>query len=140
MFKFDFVDFNAATPAAEKTQAPEQIRAHNEQAFREALEAFRRKDPDVVLVAFNAFGGDVESTAGPFPFRNPVDLRWLAAFDSLYSGDPRPSDVPEVSFWRSMDIYSSLTATESGSVRASLRRWASDATQSPPTSWEFRRT
>jgi hypothetical protein len=70
------------------------------------LKAFRQKNPDVVLVAFNGFGGDVESTAGPFPFRNPVDLRWLEVFDSLYSGDPRPSDVPNVNFWRSMDIYS----------------------------------
>ena len=106
MFKFDFVDFGAATPAAEKTQTPEEIHAKNEGAFREALKKFRTKNPDAVLVAFNGFGGDVESTAGPFPFRNPVDLRWLEVFDSLYSGDPRPSDVPEVNFWRSMDIYS----------------------------------
>jgi len=106
MFEFDFADFNAATPAEAKTQTAEQIRARNQQAFREALRAFRRKNPDVVIVAFNGFGGDVESTAGPFPFRNPVDLRWLGVFDSLYAGDPRPSDVPEVNFWRSMDIYS----------------------------------
>jgi hypothetical protein len=106
MFEFDFADFNAATPAAAKTQTPEQIRAHNEQAFRDALQAFRRKNPDVVLVAFNGFGGDLELTAGPFPFRNPIDLRWLGVFDSLYAGDPRPSDVPEVNFWRSVDIYS----------------------------------
>jgi hypothetical protein len=106
MFKFDFVDFGAATPAAEKTQTPEEIHARNTAAFRDALKGFRQKNPDVVLVAFNGFGGDVESTAGPFPFHNPVDLRWLEVFDSLYSGDPRPSDVPEVNFWRSMDIYS----------------------------------
>jgi hypothetical protein len=106
MFKFDFVDFGAATPATERTQTPEQIQARNTAAFRDALKAFRQKNPDVVLVAFNGFGGDVESTAGPFPFHNPVDLRWLEVFDSLYSGDPRPSDVPEVNFWRSMDIYS----------------------------------
>jgi hypothetical protein len=106
MFKFDFVDFGAATPASEKTQTPEEIHSKNETAFREALKKFRTKNPGVVLVAFNGFGGDVESTAGPFPFRNPVDLRWLEVFDSLYSGDPRPSDVPEVNFWRSMDIYS----------------------------------
>jgi len=74
MFKFDFVDFGAATPNAEKTQTPQEIHARNEDAFREALKAFRAKNPDVVLVAFNGFGGDVESTAGPFPFRNPVDL------------------------------------------------------------------
>jgi hypothetical protein len=106
MFKFDFVDFGAATPQAEKTQSPEEIRARNEAAFRDALRKFRVKNPDVVLVAFNGFGGDVESTAGPFPFHNPIDLRWLEVFDSIYSGDPRPSDVPETNFWRSMDIYS----------------------------------
>jgi hypothetical protein len=106
MFEFDFADFSAATPAAEKTQMPEEIRARNEKAFRDALKQFRAKNPDVVLVAFNGFGGDVESTAGPFPFHDPVDLRWLEVFNTLYSGDPRPSDVPEMNFWRSMDIYS----------------------------------
>ena len=74
--------------------------------FEEALCEFRRKNPDVVLDAFNGFGGDVESTAGPFPFTHPVDTRWLEVFDGMYCGDPRPSDVPEMNFWRSMDIYS----------------------------------
>ncbi len=106
MFKFDFVDFGAATPETAKSKSPEEIRARNADAFRDALKKFRLRNPDVVLVAFNGFGGDVESTAGPFPFRNLVDLRWLEVFDSLYSGDPRPSDVPEMNFWRSMDIYS----------------------------------
>ena len=106
MYKFDFVDFGAATPETAKTKTPEEIRARNADALREALKQFRRRNPDVVLVAFNGFGGDVESTTGPFPFRNPPDLRWLEVFDSLYSGDPRPSDVPEMNFWRSMDIYS----------------------------------
>jgi hypothetical protein len=106
MFKFDFVDFGAATPQAGKTQSPEEIHARNEAAFRDALRKFRAKNPDAILVAFNGFGGDVESTAAPFPFHNPIDLRWLEVFDSIYSGDPRPSDVPETNFWRSMDIYS----------------------------------
>jgi hypothetical protein len=106
MFKFDFVDFGAATPATGKTQSPEEIHARNETAFREALKKFRAKNSDIVLVAFNGFGGDVEYTEGHFPFQHSVDLRWLEVFDSLYSGDPRPSDVPEVNFWRSMDIYS----------------------------------
>ena len=106
IFKFDFAYFDAATAETQKTMKPEEIRAKNETAFRDALAKFRAKNPDVMLVAFNGFGGDVESTAGPFPFKNPVDLRWLTVFDSLYSGDPRPSDVPETNFWRSMDIYS----------------------------------
>jgi len=106
IYKFDFVDFGAATPTTAKAQGPSEIRARNEEAFRAALLKFRQKNPDVVLVAFNGFGGDVESTAGAFPFHNAVDLRWLEVFDSMYSGDPRPSDVPEENFWRSVDIYS----------------------------------
>jgi hypothetical protein len=106
MFKFDFVDFDAATPATAKAYSKQEIRQRNESAFREALKKFRSQNPDVMLVAFNGFGGDMESTAGPFPFHNPLDLRWLEVFDSIYSGDPRPSDVPETNFWRSMDIYS----------------------------------
>jgi hypothetical protein len=106
MYKFDFVDFGAATPETARTKSSQKIRARNADAFREALRQFRKRNPDVVLAAFNGFGGDVESTAGPFPFHNSVDLRWLEVFDSLYSGDPRPSDVPEMNFWRSMDIYS----------------------------------
>jgi hypothetical protein len=106
MFKFDFADFDAATPAIAKTKSREEIHARNVDAFREALKQFRQRNPDIVLVAFNGFGGEVESTAGPFPFHNAIDLRWLGVFDSLYSGDPRASDVPEMNFWRSMDIYS----------------------------------
>jgi len=106
MFKFDFVDFGAATPETAKSKSPEEIRARNADALRVALKKFHEHNPAAVLVAFNGFGGDLESTTGKFPFQNPVDLRWLEVFDSIYSGDPRPSDVPEMSFWRSMDIYS----------------------------------
>src|ERR1700730_5947724 len=70
MFKFDFVDFGAATPATEKTKTPEEIRSRNVDAFRDALKKFRQRNSDVVLVAFNGFGGDVESTAGAFPFHS----------------------------------------------------------------------
>jgi hypothetical protein len=106
MFKFDFVDFAAATPDSEKTQSPQEIILRNQNAFREALRKFRQTNPDVVLEGFNGFGGDVESTNLPLPFQHPIDVRWLEVFDALYSGDPRPSDVPEMNFWRSMDIYS----------------------------------
>jgi hypothetical protein len=105
-YKFDFADFSAVTPKSQKLESPESIRSHNETALREALRKFRQKNPDIVLEAFNGFGGDVESTAGPFPFSHPIDKRWLEVFDGVYSGDPRPSDVPQMNFWRSMDIYS----------------------------------
>jgi hypothetical protein len=106
MFEFDFADFDAATPAIANVKSREEVHAGNVDAFREALKKFRHRNPDIVLVAFNGFGGDLESTAGPFPFHNAIDLRWIEVFDTLYAGDPRASDVPEMNFWRSMDIYS----------------------------------
>jgi hypothetical protein len=105
MFKFDFVDLTVATPKAEATQTKEEIRMRNANALREALKKFRTRNADVVLEAFNGFGGDMDMTTST-PFHEPVDLRWLEVFDAQYSGDPRPSDVPEMDFWRSMDIYS----------------------------------
>lgn len=105
MFLFDFADLTAATPQSEAKLTKEEIIRRNSLALREALEAFRRRNPDVVLEAFNGFGGVMDSTYYPFPFKDPVDLEWLKAFDALYCGDPRPGDVPEMDFWRTVDIY-----------------------------------
>lgn len=105
MFEFDVANFDAATPKAFETQSPAEIRARNQEAFSNALKDFRRRNPDVMLVAFNDFGGDLHTTATPFPFKRPVDLRWLEVFDTLYTGDTRVSDVPLVNFWRSVDLY-----------------------------------
>ena len=105
MFKFDFVDLTAATPDDEAKLTKDEIRARNSNALRAALQKFRTRNKDVVLEAFNGFGGDLDTTSSPLPFRDPVDLRWLDVFDIQYTGDPRPSDVPEMDFWRSMDIY-----------------------------------
>ena len=106
MFKFDFVDMTAATPADASTLSKAEIKERNATAFREALLAFRRKNPDAVLLAFNGFGGTLDNTYSPLPFSDPTDLRWLEVFQMEYTGDPRPSDVPEANFWRSVDIYS----------------------------------
>jgi hypothetical protein len=105
LFKIDFVELGAALAADEGRLAPAEVRARNTAAFRSALADFRRRNPEVVFVAFNGFGGDLGSTAGPFPFEYPVDLEWLGVFDALFPGDPRPADVPQMDFWRSMDIY-----------------------------------
>jgi hypothetical protein len=106
MFKFDFVDLNAATPATTAKFTKAEIKEENATAFREALRKFREKNPEAVLIAFNGFGGDLDNTVTHLPFHDPTDLRWLEVFQMQYTGDPRPSDVPEANFWRSMDIYS----------------------------------
>jgi hypothetical protein len=75
MFKFDFVDLTAATPKAEASLTKDEIIRRNGGALRQALAAFRAKNPDVVLEGLNGFGGTLESTSYPFPFKDPVDLR-----------------------------------------------------------------
>ncbi len=102
MFKFDFADMDATAPSDEGVVAPHEIRRRNEDALHAALAAFRARHPDVVLVAFNGFVGDVGSAKSSV---HSASFRWLNVFDALYAGDPRPSQVPEVNFYRSVDIY-----------------------------------
>jgi hypothetical protein len=106
MFKFDFVDLTAATPATAAKLTKAEIIERNADAFREALRVFRARNPEAVLIAFNGFGGSLDNTTDQLPFHDPTDLRWMSVFQMEYTGDPRPSDVPEANFWRSMDIYS----------------------------------
>lgn len=103
LFKFDFANFAIATPAAAQRLSREEIINRNGEAWRRALMEFRQKNPEVLLAAFNGYGGDTEGTY--LPLRQTVDPRWLLAFDSLYCGDPRPADVPAMNFWRAKDIY-----------------------------------
>ncbi len=103
MFKLDFADFDAAAKGDEGRLAPAEIRQRNARALHDALRAFRRRNPDAVLVAFNGIVGEVESPSVPV---NPFNIHWLDVFDALYSGDPRPSDVPQMDLWRSIDLYS----------------------------------
>jgi hypothetical protein len=45
MIKFDFADFDAATPAVEKTHTREEIRENNKSALLSAFKIFRYKKP-----------------------------------------------------------------------------------------------
>jgi hypothetical protein len=104
LFKFDFANLGAATPSELARLGPKEVERLNAEAWRKALCAFRERNPDVLLLAYNGYGGETKDTGQGFS--RTVDLRWLDAFDSLYCGDPRPSDVPCASFWRSLDVYS----------------------------------
>jgi hypothetical protein len=105
MFKFDFANLTIATPEAARTLSKEEIVGRNSNALRQALMRFRDQNPEVIFAAFNGFGGDTENEGTFAPVHTGLDLRWLQAFDSLYCGDPRLSDVPAMNFWRSMDLY-----------------------------------
>lgn len=82
MFKFDFAYFDAATPDAKCTMLPTDIEEQNKNAFISAIKEFRYRNPDVLFIGYNGFGGDMENTVTPF--RKTVDLRWLEIFDTMY--------------------------------------------------------
>jgi hypothetical protein len=105
MFKFDFANLTIATASAARQLSKEEVINRNSDALRQALMRFREHNPDVIFAAFNGFGGDTENEGTFAPVHTGLDLRWLQAFDSLYCGDPRLSDVPAMNFWRSMDLY-----------------------------------
>lgn len=103
-FKFDFARFAAADEASHELYLDEEIIEMNKAAFANALKQFRKKNPDVLMTAYNGFGGDITNTYAPF--KKTVEDRWLQVFDTLYCGDPRFSDVPMANIWRSQDLYS----------------------------------
>jgi hypothetical protein len=102
LFKFDMADFDAIARSEKGKETPQAARIANLRAFHAALLAFRKRNPDVVFIGFNGIVGDVGSETAPVAWFNG---RWLDTVDTFYSGDPRPSNVPEMDFWRSVDIY-----------------------------------
>jgi hypothetical protein len=103
LFKFDFAYFEATTASAKSRFSPGEIQEKNKVAFMLMLRDFRAKNNDVLIVGYNGFGGVLDNTYTPFA--KTIDQRWLNVFDTLYSGDPRFSDVPMMNIWRSEDVY-----------------------------------
>jgi hypothetical protein len=119
LFKLDFANFGAAAAGDEHRLEAREIRRRNREALRQALLAFRHKNPDIVMDAFNGFVGDVGTAKSVVPHSA---VRWLDVFDALYAGDPRPSNVPEMNFWRSVDIYSDRMVRRFEQAGVSVKR------------------
>jgi len=66
MFKFDFAYFDAATAAAKGNTLPAEIVELNKRAFIQTIKKFRAKNPDILFIGFNGFGGDMDDTVHPF--------------------------------------------------------------------------
>ena len=104
MFKFDFFDMNAVTPRLAGKLTKDEIKQANFKALQDALKQFGTKHPEVLLIGYNGFGGEMSNTG--VPITQTIDKGWLKVFHTMYCGDPRPADVPAANFWRSKDIYS----------------------------------
>lgn len=103
LFKMDFAVMDAATPSARERMPRTDIAEANTRALIAGLRTFRERNPESVFLAYNGFGGEYAGTAAPI--EQTVITRWLEVFDTMYCGDPRPSDAPMASFWRSCDVY-----------------------------------
>ncbi len=105
MFKFDFANFYAVSPRFARMDAGEAY-ARNVEAFRAILHRVRAQYPDVVILAYNGFAygrdylGDTTQAVVP-----GIEDHWLDVIDYIYSGDPRPADVPCTSLRRAVDMY-----------------------------------
>jgi hypothetical protein len=110
IYKFDFAEFGVIPKGKESTLEPAEARSRSIAAFRDALAKFRAKNPDAILMAYNGFDErECTNRSDRLPGRY-MDPKWLEVFDSIYCGDPRPSDLPCADFWRSVDIYSDCLA------------------------------
>lgn len=105
VFKFDFADFGAAPALTRQRFLPSEIRQRNVAAYSRALQEFRKACPGVKLLAYNGFEEAEYMDATDRPVRKLLDPAWLNVFDSIYCGDPRPADLPQANFWRTLDIY-----------------------------------
>jgi hypothetical protein len=116
VFKLDFANLNAAPSRFHEKMLPSEVRAANIAAFQAGLRAFRNAHPDVLFLAYNGFEENELDTPNFSPrktmcatgkgFPKIIDEGWLEVVDSIYSGDPRLSDIPCWNFWRSKDLYS----------------------------------
>jgi hypothetical protein len=106
IFKFDFMRFKAAPPILQGIFLPSEIYSQNQIALHNGLKFLRQQCPEIVFIGYNGFDEIETMTQTDLPFRRTTDLGWLEVFDSMYCGDPRPSDVPAMNFWRSVDVYS----------------------------------
>jgi hypothetical protein len=105
VFKFDFAEFGAASDATKAELSFEEIRSRNIAAYRAALTGFRQECPEAWLLAYNGFENEEFMPWTDRAVGQVMDPEWLEVFDSIYCGDPRPADLPQTNFWRSLDIY-----------------------------------
>lgn len=106
LFKLDFANFRAVTPRLASSFSEEEIYRKNVQALKQIFRNLRSRFSDIIILAYNGFElvpNYISNTS--YPLRRGIDSSWLEVFDYIYSGDPRPADVPCIDFRHSVDIY-----------------------------------
>jgi len=106
IFKLDFANFRAVAPELGGEISLDEIYLKNTNALKKILKKFKSTCPETVILAYNGYElipNYIGNTS--YPIKRGIDPSWLEVFDYMYSGDPRPADIPCVSFRRSVDLY-----------------------------------
>ena len=107
LLKFDFAYFDCENPAhASHSALLSESKEKGVRHFVEMLEALRREEPELVVLAYNGFTtrldfiGSVEEHGG-----YACSPWWATLLDYVYCGDPRPSEIAAPSLAKSILFY-----------------------------------
>ncbi len=104
MLKFDFTNLYCRHGGDAPSLA---VLERNADALRKLCDRARQLNPAIIIRAYNTFSlTEMMSSTKYWDEAYAVSPWWLLWFDSVYSGDPRPSDLPSVTSLRdSVDWY-----------------------------------
>ena len=99
LLKFDFANLFCQHEAGKSPSLA--VLEKNADSLREVCDQARRANPAMVILAFNTFSlVEMMESTKRYAEAYAVSPWWLLWFDALYSGDPRPSELPAVTSLR----------------------------------------
>jgi len=111
LFVFDSINLSVATPSSAAQLSPTEIVARNTAALRDALEAFRERNHEAVVLVSMMPGlhqhalAQSETPAGRAHPALAAALQF-GSFTLASTGIPLPSTSPQANLWRAIDIES----------------------------------
>jgi hypothetical protein len=99
MLKFDFTDLLCTHGSDEEPSVA--ILEKNADSLLEVCRKARELNPAMVIRAYNGFSsGEMMESTKYYDQAYAISPWWVMWFDSVYSGDPRPSELPSVTSLR----------------------------------------
>lgn len=78
----------------------------NADALLGVIQKIRRLNPAIVIRAYNGFSsGEMMGSTENYDRAYPISPWWVLWFDSVYSGDPRPADLPSYTSLRDSIVW-----------------------------------
>ncbi|MGA3031757.1 MAG: hypothetical protein ABSD70_00640 [Terracidiphilus sp.] len=134
LFELDSIDLAAATPAAATKMSASEVATGNTAALRKALQSFRDKNPEAVIIVSvdpGVHGNLPISSAASASSAEKSAARqgeWdqLGAFTLVSTGLPTRGAAPQANLWRTIDIQSDESVRRLEQSGVSLAQIESD--------------